>query len=257
MKLPSRDFLLVGGLACPNSEIDRGVWQEHVVKHPLGVHAIARSFGRDPWTDEGWDKLEPPVVTEEERVNLVRDIAALAEGKLRCEVPEFRGKKAGASLERLACRDCQPPVVARCEKLINAPAGVGVRYTNVTEDLLKELSGENGVQVEAARFHQVLHRLWRSPEKLAGALVLTVGLDGRRAARPVVRISREDGVRAEFYLEEPNRLRWRTTYRAYIQTRTAPQRISFLGDIPRPAPGLGRVSELCVVARRWWEAYGN
>jgi hypothetical protein len=257
MKLPARDFLLAGDLVCPSSEIVRSVWQDHVVKHPLGVHVIARSSGRDPWTDEGWHLLQPPVVTEAERAGLVHDIASLVEGKLRCEVPELRGRKAESSGHNLACSDCQAPIVVRCEKLLNAPGGVGARYASATESLLEALSGENGLKIEAARFHHALLRLWRSPEKLAGAVVLTVGLDGRKGAVPIVRISRDDGVRAEFYLERADRLRWRTTYRAYIQTRTAPQRISFLGDVPLPAPRLGRVSELCVVARRWWEAHGN
>jgi len=256
MKLPSQDVLLAGGLVCPTNEVDRAVWQEHVVKHLLGVNAIARSGGRDPWTVEAWDRLDPATITESERVDLVRGIAALAEGKLRCEVPELRGKRAGSDPERLACRDCQPPVVVRCDKLLNGPGGVGERYRGITESLLAHLAVHEGVQVPALTFHQALHRMWRTPEKLAGALVLTIGLDDRRAARPVARISRGDGVRAEFYFEEPDRLRWRTTYREFVKTRTAPQQISFLGDVPRPAPGLGRVSELCVVARRWWEAHG-
>lgn len=254
MKIPSKDFLLTGGLVCPTHEVDRAVWQEHLVKHLLGVGAIARSGGRDPWNLEAWDRLEPAAITERERVDLVRKIAALAEGELRCEVPELRGKKAGSDPERLACRDCQAPVVVHCDRLLNAPGGVGARYRSVTESLLAELGVEASLQVPALAFHQTLHRLWRTPEKLAGALVLTIGLEDRRAARPIARISRHDGVRAEFYFEEPDRLRWRTTYRE--SAKTALRQISFIGDVPRPAPGLGRVSELCVVARRWWEAHG-
>lgn len=256
MKVPSKDVRLAGGLVCPPNEVDRAVWQEHVVKHLLGVNAIARSGGRDPWNVEAWDRLEPATVTEGERVDLVRAIAALAEGKLRCEVPELRGKKAGSDPERLACHDCQPPVVVQCDRLLNGAGGVGERYRGVTESLLAEVGVDAGVQVPALSFHQTLHRLWRTPEKLVGAVVLTIGLEDRRAARPVARISRHDGVRAEFYFEEPDRLRWRTTYREFAKTRSPAQQISFLGDVPRPAPGLGRVSELCVVARRWWEAHG-
>lgn len=256
MKVPSRDFSLAGGLLCPSIEIERGVWQEHVVKHPLGVNAIARSAGRDAWNYEGWDQLAPAVVTETERAELLKAIGGLVEGKIRCEVPELRGKKTGSNLERLACRDCEVPVVARCDKLINAPDHVGVRYAAATESLLADLATDAGVQIEPARFHQALHRYWRSPETLAGVVVLTVGLEERRAARPIARISRGDGVRAEFFLEEPNRLRWRTTYRALEQTRTGPQRFGYLIDVPRPVPGLGPLSETCLVARRWWEAHG-
>lgn len=256
MKLPSQEFLLSGGLVCPTNEVDRAVWQEHVVKHPLGVNAIATSGGRASWNLEGWDRLEPPTITESERVELVREIAALADGKLRCEVPEFRGKKAGSDPDSLACLTCQAPVVVRCDKVLNGPAKVGERYRDVTESLLAQLTVEAGVQVTVATFHEALHRLWRTPEKLTEAVVLTVGLDARQAVHAVARISRGDGVRAEFYFERPDRLRWRTTYREFVKTQTGPEKISFLMQGPRPAPALGRVSELCVVARRWWEAHG-
>jgi hypothetical protein len=256
VKAPSRDFVLAGGLICPSREIDRGVWQEHVVKHPLGVNALARSSGRDRWNVEGWDTLAPAVISESERAQLVAGIGALSEGKIRCEVPELRGKKTGSKLDRLACRDCQPPVVAHCSNLMNGPNGIGTRYRDVTESLLAELTSDTGVQVEPARLPEVLTKLWRTPESLAGLVVLTIGLDDHKAARPIARISRGDGVRAEFYLEEPNILRWRTAYRAAAQAQTGPQRVSFLRDVPRPAPGIGRLSELCVVARRWWEAHG-
>ena len=146
----------------------------------------------------------------------MRGIAALAEGKLRCEVPELRGKKAGSDPERLACRDCQPPVVVRCDKLVNGPGGVGERYRGVTESLLAQLTVDEGVQISRDTFNQRFNGMWRTPEKLVGAIVLTIGLDDRRRAVPVARISRYDGVRAEFYFEEPDRLRWRTTYREFV-----------------------------------------
>jgi hypothetical protein len=257
MKVPSQDYALAGGLVCPVHEVDRGVWQEHVVKHPLGVQALAKSEGVAAWNQEGWDRLEPPAVTEGARAELVSLIAALSEGTLRCAVPELRGKKSGSDPERLACRDCQAPIVVRCEKLLHAPGGVGERYRSVTEDLLAGLTGDAGVAIAAEKFHAALRGMWRTPEKLAGAIVLTVGLENRRGARPIARISRYDGVRTELYFEEPDRLRWRTTYREFAKTRTGPLQISFLSDVPRPAPGLGRVSELCVVARRWWESHGN
>ena len=256
MKLPSRDFLLAGGLVCSARDVDRAVWQEHVVKHLLGVGSIAISRGRDAWNHEAWDRLDPAAVTERERVDLVRGISALAEGKLRCEVPELHGKKRWSDPERLACGECQAPIVVRCDKLLNGPGGVGERYRAVTESLLRQLAGEDAVQITAPRFENAVHRHWRTPEKLAGALLLAVGLDNRRATLPIARINRGDGVRAEFYFEEPDRLRWRTTYREFVKTRSGPQQISFLLQIPRPAPRLGRVSEICLVARRWWETHG-
>jgi len=256
MKLPSRDLRLAGGLLCPATPIERSVWLEHVTKHPLGVSAIARSRGRDAWNLEGWDRLAPPVISEPQRAELVKGLAGLSEGKQRCEVPEVRGKKSGSDPDRLACRDCTVPIIARCEQLMHVEGGVGQQYAAVIESLLLAVDEGQGLEVAPAKFQQAVHRLWRSPSDLDGLVVLTVGLDDRRAARPIARLSRHDGVRAEFYLEEPNRLRWRTAYRNFVMTRTGPQVVSFLGDVARPAPKLGRVSDLCVVPRRWWETHG-
>ncbi len=255
MKLPSRDMRLAGGLVCPARAIDRAAWLEHVVKHPLGVNAIARNSGRDPWNLEGWDRLSPPVVTQAQRDEVLRGIASLREEKLRCEVPELRGKKSGSEPDRLACRKCVVPIVSRCEKLLDADDGVGSRYASVTEELLGALEEGQGVVIAPASFHEAIQRLWRAPERLAGLVVLTIGLDRACAAVPIARISRADGVRAELYFEEPNRLRWRTAYRNAALTRTGPQIVSFVGEVARPSPGLA-LSDLCVVPRRWWEAHG-
>jgi hypothetical protein len=255
MRLPSREYALPGGLVCPIDEVKREIWQEHVVKHPLGVQAIARSAGRDPWNQEGWDVLEPPALTDSDRTALVGAIAELREGKLRCEVPELRGKKVVSNPARLACRDCQPPVVVRCQKLLNAPGAVGERYRDVTESLLRQLSDDDGVQVSVGAFDTALFKALAMPAKLTGVVVLMVGLDDRRATLPIVRINSHNGVRAEFYLQR-GRLSWRTTYREVARTRTVSALFSFLSDRPRPTPSLGSVSELCVVARRWWEAHG-
>lgn len=257
MKVPAADIRLAGGLVCPSDAVDRAVWQEHVVKHVLGVHAVARSHGRDPWTYEGWTQLDPPTVTELERADLADQIASLAEGKLRCGVPELRGKQKGSNADSLACRDCQAPIIVRCEKLINVPGGVGDRYRNVTDTLLGALSEETGLQIPRPDLLRALHRHWQAPERLDGAVVLTVGVEDRKGTWPIARINRSDGVRAEFYLEQPNRLRWRTTYREMEATRTGPQKISFLSDVARPGPRPTVLSELCVVARHWWEAHGN
>ena len=257
MKIPSRQFELAGGLVCPPVEVPRDVWQEHVVKHPLGVEAIARTRGRDPWNREGWDRVDPPVISEPERAEILRAIAALAMGKLRCEVPEIRGKKGGSEGDRLACSVCPPPIVVRCGELLGPPAAVGGRYAAVVDTLLATLANDTGTRVEAARFHEAVGRLWRTPEKLTGLVVLTVGLDARSQTRPIVRVSRDDGVRAEFYLEEPKRMRWRTMYRDQAEVRSAAQRINFLRKVPMPAPRLGPVSDMCVVPRHWWESHGN
>lgn len=257
MRLPNRDYVLEAGLLCPSTSIEQRNWQAHVVKHPLGVGAIARRAGRDGWNTEGWDALEPPVVTERTRERLVGAIANAAQPGQRCGVPELRGRRGGSDPMRLACHDCAPPLLQACDELVNPADGVGTRYADVTEQLLSAVAQGAGVEVSRQDFVRVVHSLWRSPDRLRGLIVLTVGLDPRAARVPVVRLSRDDGVRAEFYLQEPNRLTWRTTYRMAEETRTAAARIGFLMSVPRPAPGLGRLSDLCVVTRRWWESHAH
>ena len=138
---------------------------------------------------------------------------------------------------------------------VHTDGGVGGRYAAATEELLTALEEGEGAAIPPAQLHRVIQTLWRAPERLAGLVVLSVGLDAR-GLRPIARISRADGVRSELYLEEPNRLRWRTTYRDERSVRTGPQKVSFVGDVARPSFGLP-LSDLCVVPRRWWETHGN
>ena len=45
MKLPESPRSLPGGLVCPDNDVERRVWQAHLLKHPLGVGGpIERSF---------------------------------------------------------------------------------------------------------------------------------------------------------------------------------------------------------------------
>jgi hypothetical protein len=193
VRIPSRDLVLAGVLHCPSKEVETSAWQAHLVKHPLGIQAIARSAGRSPWSTEGWDKLDPPVITEAQRGALVRSISALSSGKLRCEVPELRGKKSGSNPDQPACYACRPPIVFQCERLC---AGLGARYAAVTQELLAELAGEAGISISRDAFLRRMYALFRAPADVAGLSVLTFGVDGRRRASAIARMNRLDGVRS-------------------------------------------------------------
>lgn len=251
MKLPSREYSLPEGLRCPVQEIHRANWQAHLVRHPLGVLTLARGGGREGWNREGWDELVPPVVTGAEREALVKKITGLGQGTLRCRVPEFRGKR-GSDPDKVACYDCPPQVAVPCEGILNG--GVGPRYAAVTEALLAAV--EAGVAVVHTRevVTRALSRLWNAPDRWQQLVLLTVGMDDRQGMHPIVRITRADGVRAEFYLRGRN-LYWRTTYR-YV-ARGPAARLSFVMAMARPSVLTGHLSDLAAVPRLWWEGVGR
>jgi hypothetical protein len=255
VRLPSRRYELPEGLVCEAIEIQREAWQAHVAKHPLGVWAIARSGRQDAWNAEGWDRLEPPVVTAEQRETLLQKIRGLSEGSLRCEVPELRGKVRGSNPDRLACYDCKAPVIVRCEASLGTADGPGPRYAAVTEQLLAAAEGEALVSTGRAALTMALHRLWQSPHTWKGLIVLSAGVDDRQGAQPIVRITRADGVRAEFYLNASRTLRWRTTYRNPAPAPAA--QLSQLLDFARPSAAVSTLSDRCMVPRPWWETYGR
>jgi hypothetical protein len=248
MIVPSRNYAVKGGFSFPAREIDLKVGQARVLKHPFGV---GDALGR-PWNREGWDRLEPPVITPSERQTLLAQIASLHVGGHRCAHPEVRGKPA-ESTSRFACYECPHLLAARCESLVGP--GVGERYAEVTEQLLAAVSGDAAVPVPRARYSEVLHRYWREPEQLNGLVVLAVGKEKGQPRLPVAVIIRADGVRADFNIRRSGRLSWRTTYRT-IPANAATQ-INLLWDFPQWEPALGKRSERCMVARTWWERHGS
>ena len=64
MKLPSSTRTLPCGLTCPPADIEPGAWQAHLLKHPLGFGSLITYPDRKPWNAEGWDRLEPAIITE-------------------------------------------------------------------------------------------------------------------------------------------------------------------------------------------------
>jgi hypothetical protein len=238
---------------CPSTEVELQVFLDHVIRHPLGaLHSQGVA-----WNQEGWDKTEPPTVTAAERDAIVASVRELRAGAKSCVVFDAEGAwKKLRSVQAGPCCSCDGTLVKKCVPFLLADGSVGQRYGKVTAEMLGELSKPVGVQVERRKFFERMNKAWNVPRGVDGLSVLTVGLDASRQCSAVVRISRFDGIRSEFYLQEPNRLAWRTTYRQVEKTSSVSGQISFLSQVPLPKPLLA-LSELCVVSRHWWERYGK
>lgn len=244
MKLPSSSRTLPCGLACPQADIEPAVWQAHLLKHPMGFGSLISYSGQRPWNAEGWDRLEPPVITESRREALVKAIASLA----GCRFPEIRGGT-GSDPDELPCYQCPGKSLAECQRLLGTGEPlVGKGYADVALSMIESLSSDTAIAVDRAAVCQRAISLWRTPEALTGLTVASAGLDHKD--RPILRASRYDGVRTEFYLRG-SEVRWRTTYREL--RATAPRRLVFLLDMNPPSVRAGTLSDRCIVPRQWWE----
>lgn len=254
MRLPRQRYSFFGDLSCAPATVADRVWQEHVVKHPLGVGALRAKSPNGitrTWNDEGWDVVTPPVATLEARRWATAAIRSLDESNQRCGVDRLEKETYGGreATGPLPCRVCPDSLVARCFGILNDSAeSIGGRYAEATEALLSLVATPDGDEIPRARLIQALHRNHRDDESRETLAVLTVG-DG------IVRIHGGHGVRAEFYLNE-NQMRWRTTYRRPY--RTPATQISGLLDFASSSdrsrrPGLA--SETCLVPRPWSERY--
>lgn len=251
MRLPTRTIELPGGLSCPTVRIEQGPWLAHVVKHPIGLDAVLGRPPKAPWNREGWDALTPPVVEYTERDRLVRNIAALEVDGARCGIPELRGARGESDPTRLACHVCPQTLAAQCAWVLD---GVSTAYAAVTMSLLDGLAGTASVPVPKASLTRSLARLFARPGEWSSLSVLSVGLDARQRAIPIARISRADGVRAEFYVQG-RALRWRTTWRE--RPAHAAQAMSFLLDVAPAGNRAAPLSDQCLVDRLWWERHGT
>lgn len=247
MRLPASTLTLAGGLTCPTRVVPREVWLAHVVKHPLGLDALSRRDGPRRWNDEGWDQLQPPVIPASERDGLVKNIASLEVNGARCEVPEFRTKRAVSDLNDQACYRCPNEVAGQCSWVLD---GVSRAYAGVIESMLSGFAAPDTVVVPRVELTLRLMRKLTRPEAWRDLTVLSVGTDDRAQRSVIARISRADGVRAEFYLRG-TQLEWRTTWRKPPPNPGAA--MSFLLDFPQVAPSV-LLSESCVVQRLWWES---
>src|SRR5688572_28596270 len=112
---PDRHYTLPGRFECTPTAVAAGVWQDHLVRHPLGVHR--KSFGNRvaPWNYEGWDLTKSAVITEARRAKLLRAIGQLGSDGAHCLVPEFRNGTA-PSVEPTTpyCKRCDGEVRASC-----------------------------------------------------------------------------------------------------------------------------------------------
>ena len=250
--LPETEITLGGVLRCSRHEIAAGVWQAHVVKHPLGRDALCRSGNTAPWNGERWDALTPPVVTEEQRAALVETIRALGTDQQRCGARELWGKASKSAKE--PCYECGEPLVNLCFKKLNAAGTVGKAYAEQTEALLRSFS--DAVTVPRKALWARLMGFLRTPEKLEGLSVLHVGLDRGSGSKPIARASGHDGVVVELYLHGRSHLVWRTTYREPQALASVANRVSFLQRAPAPDNRIEVLSDAALVTRGWWETHG-
>lgn len=253
MRLPGQRYVLPNGLRWDPENVPYQSWHYHVMKHPLGVHRMRNAAGYPvPWDREEWTRLAPPVLTHDERPRVMKKIALVQIGGQQCGVQEVFGKPPPKRpSDRFPCNDCAAPVAEECRSVLHDQHAVGRRYAEVTEDLVSVL--RDGVPVGRSAWLERFARLVRTnPESAASALVLTVGLPALEN-RLRVRISRGDGVRAEFWLYPRGVMQWRTTYR---EPPTPNRSISkFLCEF-LPSCGF-KLSEECLVARLWWEQHAS
>jgi len=249
MKVPARTIELPGGLRCPAYDVAQAPWLAHVVKHPLGLGAVAGRPPGTPWNREGWGTLALPVIDPAERDRLARNIAGLDVDGHQCAIPEMRGAPGASDPDRLACYVCPHTLASQCAWVLD---DVSKAYASVTTSLVEAFDAASSVAVPRASMFKTLARKLPRYDAWASLSLLSVGLDARQGSRQIARISRADGVRAEFYLSH-GELRWRTTWRHPPVNHS--QAMSFLLDFATPAPTTSPLSENCLVARLWWERH--
>lgn len=261
MKVPSRDYRLPLDYLCPSLDVGAGVWQDHLVRHPLGVDGTVVAGGPAPWNVEGWEHTDPPVITSGRRSKLVKKIGALQADDAVCEVPEFAGRTRKPVDPDAACKVCPPPLIEHCHRLLHDDDPVGPLYAALTDSLVA--AAADGIVVDRLAFKNAVLRLAvRSSTALTTAVVLSFGVSHTRQPIAIARIARGDGTRTEFYVHVSTRvLRWRSTYRvsrsATSPARPAAGEAQFLFDLAPSSARFDRLSEACIVARPWWQEHGN
>lgn len=257
--LPQATHTFALGLEWRPAEVDLGAWQDHLLRHPLGLEALfARSTGsRRRWNDEGWDTITPPVITLEERRHILGRIGGLLAAGSRCAIPRLdREDYAGdPPVEHRPCKRCPVALATVCGGVVSE---ISERYSAVTEELLASVGGREGYAVSRDRLRARLFGLARERKALEALTVLSVGSRPTRSqaqnaeARPdLVRVQRSDGVRVELYLSGRS-MKWRTTYRH----APGPHPLSALLDLaPATRSAKGALSETCLVPRPWAERW--
>jgi hypothetical protein len=254
MRLPERTYTLPGGFECHPSDIDEGTWQDHVVRHPLGVHSKRIGTGPAPWNLERWEATEPPVITTKRRRELVRQIAELRSDGHGCLVPQLTNRPEPVRAPEVAyCKRCHTAVRDACVRLCHKVDDVGVRYGQIIDELLRAV--EDGVGELVTQYELKMRLMATTSSDQLDCVVVASWGSRPHAGSPLLRLSRGDQTRVEFYVEARKRLRWRTTYRDVASEGTfvrVPKVRRFLTDFPAATSALGALSDRCIVPRLWW-----
>lgn len=256
-KIPSRPFKPAGVFSCSPRDIPLLVHQAHVIKHPFGLHALmeqrGRNLGARHWNAEAWDATSPPVITNEQRRIATAAISALSVDGQGCQVPRLSNEEYAGEVgdDWEGCYRCSEPVAQRCTTITR---DIAAAYRQVIDLTLELIDGAEGRIVPRAKLSSIIWKSARVPARLDGLTVMTIGWH-RTAdrSRPMIRISRWDGIRSEFLLES-NELRWRTTYRQ--PPRSAGALLTFLMDYAETPVLSLRLSDSAIVPRRWSEESG-
>jgi hypothetical protein len=254
--------MLPGGFECNPTEIEEGAWQDHIARHVLGAHGKRFGSGPAPWNYEGWDATVPPIITAKMRKDLVRKIGELHSDGRTCLVPQFTNRPEPVRAPDVAyCKRCDTEVRRSCVALCHGSDGVGLRYGELIDDFLQGVEEGRG---ELVKQYDLKLRLMSTAasktEKLHEVVVASWGFPPDHPS-PVVRISRGDGTRVEFYATG-KQLRWRTTYREGSSDQSksfalAPWARQFLTQFPKETPSLGALSDRCIVPRLWWRNHAH
>lgn len=244
MKVPRLVHQIGADLQIRPRDCDPDVVHLHVMKHPMGLGAL---HGRRPrtgprrWDSEGWSKLEPPLLTVNDRRELVNRIRRLVVNDMSCRADLLDQEEvARADVdETLPCPACDARLAGRCASEVQT---VAEGYLAHVDKQLQALTP--AVQVDRAELVSRILEAVRKRLPLPNG-VLSVGLlpNGHEA----VRIHTSDGVNTEFYFRLGPR--WRTTYREVPRgpNDLAAFLLALLPDAPRIP-----MSGFAFVARQWW-----
>ncbi len=248
MRVPSRTYRLAPSATVVDREIDLEAWQAHVISHPFGLETIRRGTkveGFRRWNHEGWDRLDPPLLTEARRIQLTTAIRQLRDGGRRCGVDELEMLETSDpwSTSPVGCYDCGPMLTQACAGQL---VEVSRAYAAFVDDTLSQL--EDAEVISRRALPAALER-----SRLADdvPIVGTLGeLRGEHANAWGLRFNRPDGVRVEVR-EDGDRFFWRTTYRNRVD-RWADVRAHLLSHLAGHDP-TEDLSGKALVPRPWRE----
>lgn len=246
MRVPSHQRVVAPGLVFRAVDVAPLVVHRHVMKHPVGLGSL---YGPRPrsgvrhWDQEGWNEVEPVVLTRDDRRDLVRRIREFDLDGLRCAAALLVLEQHARDQveEALPCDACPARLAERCSEETTTLAERYVSHVQQALDALTRAAEVDRLELTRRVFGALVHR---RPFPQA---VLSVGL--LPAGDAGIRINTADGVRIEFYFQAENP-RWRTTYRNV--PRGANDRVSFLLDLLPQAPSTA-LSAKTFVPRQWWK----